>query len=436
MTPEFDQPIRHGTGQGLQHLLVVLRLRDMLRSIWMSGIVRLLALCPLVAATAWSQEPELFIPNYSVRNVVSTASAETASAATAIAEQRAIVAAFRELVTRIVPQDHQHEVLVPTDTQLASLLLRSTTTYARQGLRSSEMTLAIEFNGAEVHDYLNSLQVPYSTAEQQRLSLLPMAPPVDDDLRAVFGTADGEQYLKRLVAVPAVEWIVSRPLEVATLTTLRGDIDAVQALEIAFSQGALGGYVLGFDILPNSVDGNETIRFQADRFGDAIGPEQFVYESSQATDASSAVKVDQSPNSQKSWMFAAYEQMITALNDEISNEWTLLTAELHGPTNAIGIVVLGMTSDEWFGLAPELEDDPLVSGSEFVQTRQGILDVTVQFYGGLRDLQHVFLSRGFQFDAYSLVDQPNVVGFLLRPEAMEMPQGVSLLDLDTIRLSY
>ena len=95
-----------------------------------------------------------------------------------------------------------------------------------------------------------------------------------------------------------------------------------------------------------------------------------------------------------------------------------------------------MTSDEWFVLAPELEDDPLVSGSEFVQTRQGILDVTVQFYGELRDLQHVFLSRGFKFDAYSLVDQPNVVGFLLRPEAMEMPQGVSLLDLDTIRLSY
>ena len=71
--------------------------------------------------------------------------------------------------------------------------------------------------------------------------------------------------------MPAVEWIVSRPLEVATLTTLRGDIDAVQALEIAFSQGALGGYVLGFDILPNSADGNETIRFQADRFGDAMG---------------------------------------------------------------------------------------------------------------------------------------------------------------------
>ena len=234
----------------------------MLGSIWMSGIARLLALCPLVAATAWSQEPELFIPNYSVRNVVSTASAETASAATAIAEQRAIVAAFRELVTRIVPQDRQHEVLVPTDTQLASFLLRSTTTYARQGLRSSEMTLDIEFNGAEVHDYLNSLQVPYSTAEQQRLSLLPIAPPVDDDLRAVFGPADGEQHLKRLVAVPAVEWIVSRPLEVATLTTLRGDIAAVQALEIAFSQGALGGMCLDLKVCPTAWMGTKQFVFK------------------------------------------------------------------------------------------------------------------------------------------------------------------------------
>ena len=408
----------------------------MLRSIWMSGIARLLALCPLVAATAWSQEPELFIPNYSVRNVVSTANAETASAATAIAERRAIVAALRELVTRIVPQDRWHEVLVPTDTQLTSLLLHSSTTQAKQGLRSSEVTLDIEFNGAEIHNYLNSLQVPFSTAEQQRLSLLPMAPPVGDDLRAVFGPADGEPHLQRLVAVPAVEWIVSRPLEAATLTTLRGDIDTLQALEIAFSQGALGGYVLKFESMPNNGTENETIRFQADRFGDAIGPEQFIYESAQATNASSPANVDQNPNSSDSWLLAAYEQMITALNDEISNDWTLSTAELHGPTNAIGIVVLGMTSDEWFLLAPDLEDDPLVGGSEFVQTRQGILDVTVQFYGELRDLQQVFLSRGFQFDAYSLVDQPNVVGFLLRPEAMEMPQGVSLLDLDTIRLSY
>ena len=408
----------------------------MLRSIWMSGIARLLALCPLVAATAWSQEPELFIPNYSVRNVVSTANAETASAATAIAEQRAIVAAFRELVTRIVPQDRRQEVLVPTDTQLASLLLHASTMYARQGLRSSEMTLDIEFNGTEVHNYLNSLQVPFSTAEQQRLSLLPMAPPVGDDLRAVFGPADGEQHMKRLVAVPAVEWIVSRPFEAATLTTLRGDIDTLQALEIAFSQGALGGYVLKFESMPYNGTGNETIRFQAERFGDAIGPEQFIYESAQATNASLPADVDQNPNSSDSWLLAAYEQMITALNDEISNDWTLSTAELHGPTNAIGVVVLGMTSDEWFLLAPDLEDDPFVGGSEFVQTRQGILDVTVQFYGELRDLQQVFLSRGFQFDAYSLVDQPNVVGFLLRPEAMDIPQGVSLLDLDTIRLSY
>ena len=408
----------------------------MLRSIWMSGIARLLALCPLVAATAWSQEPELFIPNYTVRNVVSTANADTASAANAIAEQRAIVAAFRELVTRIVPQDRRHEVLVPTDTQLASLLLHSSTTYARQGLRSSEMTLDIEFKGAEVHNYLNSLQVPFSTAEQQRLSLLPMAPPVGDDLRAVFGPADGEQHMKRLVAVPAVEWIVSRPFEAATLTTLRGDIDTLQALEIAFSQGALGGYVLKFESMPYNGTGNETIRFQAERFGDAIGPEQFIYESAQATNASLPADVDQNPNSSDSWLLAAYEQMITALNDEISNDWTLSTAELHGPTNAIGVVVLGMTSDEWFLLAPDLEDDPFVGGSEFVQTRQGILDVTVQFYGELRDLQQVFLSRGFQFDAYSLVDQPNVVGFLLRPEAMDIPQGVSLLDLDTIRLSY
>ena len=408
----------------------------MLRSIWMSGIARLLALCPLVAATAWSQEPELFIPNYTVRNVVSTANADTASAANAIAEQRAIVAAFRELVTRIVPQDRRHEVLVPTDTQLASLLLHSSTTYARQGLRSSEMTLDIEFKGAEVHNYLNSLQVPFSTAEQQRLSLLPMAPPVGDDLRAVFGPADGEQHMKRLVAVPAVEWIVSRPFEAATLTTLRGDIDTLQALEVAFSQGALGGYVLKFESMPDNGTGNETIRFQADRFGDAIGPEQFIYENAQATNASLPADIDQNPNSSDSWLLAAYEQMITALNDEISNDWTLSTAELHGPTNAIGVVVLGMTSDEWFLLAPDLEDDPFVGGSEFVQTRQGILDVTVQFYGELRDLQQVFLSRGFQFDAYSLVDQPNVVGFLLRPEAMDIPQGVSLLDLDTIRLSY
>ena len=408
----------------------------MLRSIWMSGIARLLALCPLVAATAWSQEPELFIPNYTVRNVVSTANADTASAANAIAEQRAIVAAFRELVTRIVPQDRRHEVLVPTDTQLASLLLHSSTTYARQGLRSSEMTLDIEFKGAEVHNYLNSLQVPFSTAEQQRLSLLPMAPPVGDDLRAVFDPTDGELHLKRLVAIPAVEWIVSRPLEAATLTTLRGDIDTLQALEIAFSQGALGGYVLKFESMPYNGTGNETIRFQAERFGDAIGPEQFIYESAQATNASLPADVDQNPNSSDSWLLAAYEQMITALNDEISNDWTLSTAELHGPTNAIGVVVLGMTSDEWFLLAPDLEDDPFVGGSEFVQTRQGILDVTVQFYGELRDLQQVFLSRGFQFDAYSLVDQPNVVGFLLRPEAMDIPQGVSLLDLDTIRLSY
>ena len=408
----------------------------MLRSIWMSGIARLLALCPLVAAAAWSQEPELFIPNYSVRNVVSTANAETASAATAIAEQRAIVAALRELVTRIVPQDRWHEVLVPTDTQLTSLLLHSSTTQAKQGLRSSEVTLDIEFNGAEIHNYLNSLQVPFSTAEQQRLSLLPMAPPVGDDLRIVFGPADGEPHLQRLVAVPAVEWIVSRPLEAATLTTLRGDIDTLQALEIAFSQGALGGYVLKFESMPNNGTENETIRFQADRFGDAIGPEQFIYESAQATNASSPANVDQNPNASDSWLLAAYEQMITALNDEISNDWTLSTAELHGPTNAIGIVVLGMTSDEWFLLAPDLEDDPLVGGSEFVQTRQGILDVTVQFYGELRDLQQVFVSRGFQFDAYSLVDQPNVVGFLLRPEAMDIPQGVSLLDLDTIRLSY
>ena len=408
----------------------------MLRSIWMSGIAGFLTLCALVSTKAWSQPSELFIPNYSVRNVVSAATAETASVATAIAEQRAVVAAFRELVTRLVPEDHRPNVLTPTDEQLATLLSESTTIYARKGLRSSEITLDIEFNGAEVHNYLNSLQIPFSIGQQQRLLLLPMAPPADQDLRTVFGPDDWERRLARLFAVPAVEWIVSRPIEATTLTTLRGDIDTVQALKIAFSQGALGGYVLGFESVPDNVTGSKTIRFQADRFGDVIGPEKFIYQGAQPTDAHSPANVDQNPNASNSWLIAAYEQMITALNDEISDGWTLLTAELHGPTNAIGIVVLGMTSDDWFLLAPDLEDDPLVSGSEFVQTRQGILDVTVQFHGELGDLKQVFLNRGFQFDAYSLIDQPNVVGFLLRPESMEIPQGVSLLDLNTIRLSY
>ena len=409
----------------------------MLRSILVAGLAGLMGLFTLSSSQTVSQEVELLEANYLIRNVASAAEADTASLAAEIATQRAVIAAFRELVTRLVPESRRHEVLAPSTEQLALLMSHTRTINARKGLRSASVVLDIELSAEEVHHYLNDLHIPFSIEAPQRLVLVPIVTLSNDKGVELLEFNDDGSTFDRLVEIPAVEWIVTQPQEPTALNDDRVGIDAVTGLNIAFSHCALGGYVLHLSSVTDQSAGTGSIRVQANRFGSAYGPDLFVreYGFGGAIDAD-GMEGAASGSVNPVWTLAAYEQAVTELNAQISDHWTEATAELHGPTNAIGVVVLDMTSDDWFAFAPELETELLVKDAEFVQTRQGILDVTVQFYGTLENLQQLFRSREFQFDAYSLVDQPNVVGFLLRPLSMETPQGVRLLDLNTIRLSY
>ena len=79
-----------------------------------------------------------------------------------------------------------------------------------------------------------------------------------------------------------------------------------------------------------------------------------------------------------------------------------------------------------------------IRGLTFMGQREGAFDVSVEFVGGLLDLQQVFRSVRLRLEAYTaqaVVQDAMQVYFFAQPDVQPPPTNVRILPLNDIQLS-
>ena len=226
----------------------------------------------------------------------------------------------------------------------------------------------------------------------------------------------------KLAGDNSIDWVPTEFTENSAFLLSGETIDARYAEEVAGDQGLSGGYIASVSNIGKTPEQVERIVLRALRFGDAVGPDEVERQ------------YELTNNNALTGLNDLYARAISELTNLITDEWLAVTAEFHTQTNSIGVVFLGLSRDEWSSFEIQLEAKPMIEGVEFLQVRQNIIDAAIHFRGSLTELQEHFDALGFRFEAYSLIAQPSIIGFLAMPSVMTVPAGVTLLDLGTIQL--
>ena len=105
---------------------------------------------------------------------------------------------------------------------------------------------------------------------------------------------------------------------------------------------------------------------------------------------------------------------------------------------AINVVVIGTDIPGWVQIEELLRAHTSIKTLSIIGQREGALDVSVEFVGSLLDLQQVFRSVRFRFEAYTTQQVQSdaiQVFFFAQPDFQPQPQNVRILPLADIKLA-
>lgn len=377
----------------------------------------------LLCGASWAQQ-EAEEQSYVVRNITSDAVGEHGVQAESVAIRNAQLFGLRELLSRLVPTEFRGTIPVPKDEILDQMITERSDLYARYGLRNYKLVTDLSYDKIAVHSYLDALNVPYSKREPQKLLLVPQLITADGRVLMFDDSNSWLTAVTKLAGDNSIDWVPTEFTENSAFLLSGQTIDARYAEEVAGDQGLSGGYIASVSNIGKTPEQVERIVLRALRFGDAVGPDELERQ------------YELTNNNALTGLNDLYARAISELTNLITDEWLAVTAEFHTQTNSIGVVFLGLSRDEWSSFEIQLEAKPMIEGVEFLQVRQNIIDAAIHFRGSLTELQEHFDALGFRFEAYSLIAQPSVIGFLAMPSVMTVPAGVTLLDLGTIQLRH
>ena len=373
-----------------------------------------------MAPVSWAQRlgSELYV----VENISSDAEALTSSDANVVALRNASLIGLREVFSRIVPAEHRGRIRVPSEDQLRLMIAGSTLRESRGGISSYSLVADFEYDKASVHAYLQEQGVPFVDREPQALLVVPHLTNLEG--QSVLFDASNDWYAAWQDAsrTNAVQWQVVEQgdLPEGATSDLTSEFRAVEA--VLASKSLAGGYIVRMSQLDVGHPEVPGVSVQALKVGQALGPAR--------------VDLSYQPEEDTANVRALYARAISELTRQVTESWVSQSPAIEPRVNTINIVALGIDPDTWFNLSNQLVAEPLILDARYIGPRTGALDVSMQFTGGLLDLQELLTARGYLFEAYSLESRPDVIGFLLQPNRLVLPNGVRILDLSQIRLNY
>ena len=108
------------------------------------------------------------------------------------------------------------------------------------------------------------------------------------------------------------------------------------------------------------------------------------------------------------------------------------------PVFSINVVVIGTDVPTWLQVQDMLRAREEINVLSLVGQREGALDISVTFSGGLSQLQQVFGSVNYRLMAYTTQQVPQdavQVFFFAQPNFQTLPQNVRILPMSDIQLA-
>ena len=390
--------------------------------LWLSII--LAVLITVTVDRAWAQTPSLW-QGYTVKNIETKAVGGTGAEAQEQAFRNARVAGLREVASRLVCPENQGQLRIPADSQLEAMVQSTELTDQKIIGSSYSGLLNIAFDPGAIGAYLSGQRVPHATGPAPRQLAIPILR--EDGSPAL--TFEDNLWLRIWSSGPD-------PTLLQTYDLMRGDEQdrAIFDPEVP-SRSAVLSLMEKYDFSaalviqalltpPLDEEAPASLYVEAIRIGDGPGEVRL--------EANLVAETDESTDS-------LLRRGALAIQEQASADYcrTFTAAAVALPTT-IQIVVIGMDYNRWLQAEALLSARPEIRGLTFMGQREGAFDVSVEFVGGLLDLQQVFRSVRLRFEAYTaqaVVQDAMQVYFFAQPDVQPPPTNVRILPLNDIQLS-
>lgn len=377
----------------------------------------------LVAGTPSLVAAQEVWPGYFVDNIETKAVAGTGVEAQDIAFRNAQLAGLREVSGRMVCADSQGLLRIPSDTDLAAMVQSTELTDQKIIGNSYSGLLNIAFDPAKVRAYFAAQQAPFAADPAPRMLVLPILR-IDDGPALLFEDnpwmpiwSDGpDRTLLQTFDIPQGDE--------EDRATFDAELPSRSAAEFLIAKyGFTSGLVAAAQVLSSPEGAPAEITIQSVRIGEGFGSAQI--------DVSLLAEEEET-------LDALLYRGARAVQEQASAAFCEGNKTAVEAVFAINVVVIGTDISGWVQIEELLRAHTSIKTLSIIGQREGALDVSVEFVGSLLDLQQVFRSVRFRFEAYTTQQVQSdaiQVFFFAQPDFQPLPQNVRILPLADIKLA-
>ena len=380
-----------------------------------------------VGLTAWGAAPitgaQTLWPGYFVDNIQTKAVAGTGAEAQDIAFRNARLAGLREVSARMVCAEGRDALRIPNDVALQEMVQSLELTDQKIIGNSYSGLINIAFDPSHVKTYLASQQAAFADGPAPTQLALPIlridggpAMAFDDNpWTALWSQGPNRAFLQSYDVAAGDE---------EDRVTFDPELPSSAATQVLLDKyGFMGALVVSAELTTGPEGQPMDLFVEAIRVGEGYGPNRV--EVAMVADAEETLE---------SLLSRAAEQVqlqTSAAYCDSSKQQVM-------PVFSINVVVIGTDVPTWLQVQDMLRAREEINVLSLVGQREGALDISVTFSGGLSQLQQVFGSVNFRLMAYTTQQVPQdavQVFFFAQPNFQTLPQNVRILPMSDIQLA-
>lgn len=379
-----------------------------------------LAVLGAVAVPAGAQE---LWSGYFVDNIETKAVAGTGAEAQEMAFRNARVAGLREVASRMVCEENQSLLRIPSDVELQAMVQSTELSDQKIIGNSYSGLLNIVFDPSKVKNYFARQQAPYAAEPAGTQLAFPILR-IDGGPAQIF---DQNPWFQIWANGPNRALLQSYDVpdgDEEDRNIFDPELPSrAAALAMLEKYGFTGGLVVNAQVL-NGIDGQpESVDVEAIRIGEGFG--EIRLNASVAAEEGDTLEVllRRAASDIQEKTSAAYCNTIKTAVEQVFN---------------INVVVIGTDIAGWVQAEDFLRVDERIKTISLIGQREGAIDVSLEFSGTLLDLQSVFRSARFRFEAYTTQQAQSdaiQVFFFAQPDFQQLPRNVRILQLSEIQLA-
>ena len=362
-------------------------------------------------------------PGYFVDNIQTKAVAGTGAEAQNIAFRNARLAGLRQVSERMVCVDGRDVLHVPSDTALQEMVQTLELTDQKIIGNSYSGLLNIAFDPAQVKTYLANQQAAFADGPAPTQLAIPIlridgGPAMafeDNPWNALWAMGPNRSFLQSYDVADGDE---------EDRATFDPELPSSAATQFLLEKyGFTGALVVSAEVTTGPEGQPMDLFVEAIRVGEGYGPSRL--EVAMVADA------DETLESLLSRAAEDLQQQTSAAYCDSSKQQVM-------PVFSINVVVIGTDVPTWLPLQDMVRANEEIKALTLVGEREGALDISITFSGGLPQLQQLFGAVNFRLMAYTTqqVRQDAIqVFFFAQPNFQPLPQNVRILPMSDIQLA-